>query len=546
MMSYSQRLHRGGGGVRIVSAEEAVALVRDLDNVVFGGSHAIPERLIVALEARFLADGSPRGITMIAVETPGDTRSTGATRLAHPGLIGRAIAGGFVDSPAIEALVREDRIEGYNLPQGVLSQLFRDMAAGRPGLITHVGLNTFVDPRLGGGRQNSSSRAELVEVVTLRGREWLLYHALPVDIAFLRGSTADEDGNISFEQEANYGEGLAMAQATRQAGGIVVVQVRRIAKRCTIPAKSVRIPGVFVDFVVVDPDQRQTYVHAYNPAYAGEIRVPLDDIQPLPFSARKVIARRAAMELYPGAVCNLGVGVSTGIAVVAAEEDILDDVVLTNEQGLYGGAPASGVDAGAAMNYMAMIDQPSQFDFYDGGGLDLAFLSFAQADRAGNVNVSRFGDRVVGIGGFMNISQNARRVVFSSTFTAAGLDVGWEDGSIQIRREGREHKFVDRVTQLTYSGAYGRSRDQTVLFVTERAVFRGGPDGPELIEVAPGLDPERHLFPLMGFRPSVAADLREMDPRLFRPEPMGIAVEIRGRPRSWRAKRLAELGAQVS
>jgi propionate CoA-transferase len=415
----------------------------------------------------------------------------------------------------------------------------REMAAGRPGLLTKTGLHTLVDPRHGGGRQSRRAAEDLVELVTLKGEEWLFFKPFHVDVAFLRGTTADEDGNVTMEQEAIFGEMLSMAQATRRAGGVVIVQVKRLANRGTLPAKQVKIPGMLVDFVVVDPAQRQTYVTDYSPAYAGELREPASAFEPLPLDARKVVARRGAMELFPGAVCNLGSGISTGIGVVAAEEGILDRIVLTNEQGLIGGAPATGYEAGAARNYWAMIDQPYQFDFYDGGGLDLAFLSFAQVDGRGNVNISRFEGKIVGIGGFVNISQNARKVVFGGTFTAGGLDIAWPGGRTRIGREGRHRKFLAAVEQLSYNGDYGWRRGQQVMYVTERAVFRRAEDGLELAEVAPGADVERDILAHMAVRPRIAPDCREMDARLFRPEPMGLGRDLAAKPPQHRSERVA-------
>ncbi|MDF3038415.1 MAG: coenzyme transferase family protein [Thermomicrobiales bacterium] len=519
--------------MRVVAADDAVRLVHDGDTVLIGGSgggHAVPEALIVALERRFLNEGHPKGITSLHPVGIGDEAAQGVSRFAHSGMLKRIVCGSFIDSPAIEGLASRDEIEAYTLPQGALSQLMREMAAGRPGLVTHVGLHTFVDPRHEGGRQSPSAQEDLVELVTVAGREWLFYKPFAVDVTFLRGTTADEDGNVTMEQEAVFGEMLSMAQATRRAGGVVIVQVRRLAKRGALPAKQVKIPGMLVDLVVVDPDQRQTYPTAYSPAYAGELRVPESEIEPMPFDARKVVARRAAMELERGAVCNLGSGISTGLARVAAEEEILDQVVLTNEQGLIGGAPAGGVEAGAATNFTAMIDQPYQFDFYDGGGLDIAFLSFAQVDRDGNVNVSRFGNRVIGVGGFMNISQNAKRVVFSGTFTAGGLAIAWPDGQAAIASEGKHRKFLDRLDQLTYNAKLGQERGQSVTFVTERAVFRARQEGLELAEIAPGIDIERDILAQMDFRPRLAEDLCEMDARLFQPAPMGLAADIAARP----------------
>src|SRR6266446_4071558 len=350
--------------VRRMTDDEAVQLIHSGDTVVVGGSgggHAVPEALMAALERRFLADGEPRRITAVHPVGLGDGATLGAGHFAYEGLLERIVCGTFINSPKISDLALADRIEGYTLPQGALPQLMREMAAGRPGLITETGLHTFVDPRHGGGRQSRSARADLVDCITLAGREYLHYKPFRIDVCFLRGTTADEDGNITMEQEAIFGEMLSQAQATRRCGGIVMVQVKRMAKRATLDPKAVKVPGVLVDIVVVDPDQRQTYETAYSPAYAGELRVPLTDIPALALDARKIIARRAALELFPGAICNLGSGVSTGIANVAAEENVLEEICLTNEQGLIGGAPASGNEAGASRNFDAMIDQPYQF-----------------------------------------------------------------------------------------------------------------------------------------------------------------------------------------
>ncbi len=378
-----------------------------------------------------------------------------------------------------------------------------------------------------GGRQSRCASEDLVELVHLAGKEWIFYKPYQVDVAFLRGTTADEDGNVTMEREAVFGEMLSMAQATRRCGGIVIVQVARIAQRGSLPAKQVKIPGMLVDLVVVDPGQRQTYQMDYSPAYAGELRVPVSEIPPLPLDARKIIARRAALELAPGAVCNLGSGVSTGIATIAAEEGILEQIVLTNEQGLIGGAPSA--DAGAAINYTSIIDQPYQFDFYDGGGLDLAFLSFAEIDPRGSVNVSRFNGRIIGVGGFINISQNAKKVIFSGTFTAGGLDIVWEAGQAVIRKEGKFKKFNPALEQVSYSGPFAQERGQAALYVTERAVFQRGEAGLELIEVAPGIDLERDVLSQMAFRPVISPQLKLMDRRLFVDEPMRLDRDLAGK-----------------
>jgi propionate CoA-transferase len=512
--------------MRRVTADQAASLVRDGDTLLIGGSgggHAVPDALLEALGARFRTSGTPRHITALHPVGVGDGAHRGLGHLAQKGLLKRNVAGSYVNSPPVGQMALRDEIEAWSLPQGALSQLMREMAAGRPGLLTKTGLHTFVDPRLQGGRQSPSAREDLVELVQFRGEDYLFYKPYQVDVAFLRGTTADEDGNVSMEHEAVTLEMLSEAQATKRCGGIVVVQVKRIARRGSLHPKMVKIPGILVDLVVVAPDQPQTFETHYSPAYSGEMRVPMDAIPVLPLDTRKIVARRGALELYPRAICNLGSGIFTGLANVAAEEGCLDAVCFTNEQGNIGGAPASGGEAGAAMNPDAQLDQPYQFDFYDGGGLDLAFLSFAEFDAAGNVNVSRFGNRLIGPGGFINISQNARRVIFGGTLTAGG-----------------KPKAVAEVEQITFSGPYARERGQHVLYVTEAAVFRLGAQGPELAEIAPGLTLDQ-LCARMGFHPAIAADLRPMDARLFRDSPMGLAAEIAAKPGKPASTRLAEL-----
>ncbi len=513
--------------MKVVSFAEAVSYIKDQDTLLIGGSgggHAVPEALIVALEERYLHENSPRNISLLHPVGIGDNVSQGVGHLAHPGLVKRIVAGALVNSPAFQKAAEANTVEAYTLPQGALCQLMREMAAGRPGLLSHVGLHTFVDPRLDGGRQSKCASESLVELVTLAGKEWLFYKPYNVNVCFLRGTTADEDGNVSMEREAVFTEMLSMAQATHHCGGIVIVQVARLAQRGTLPAKTIKIPGMLVDLVVIDPNQRQTYQMDYSPAYAGELKIPLTELPPMKLDARKVIARRAALELRPNAICNLGSGVSTGIATIAAEEDILDQIVLTNEQGLIGGAPSE--DAGAAINYTSIVDQPYQFDFYDGGGLDLAFLSFAEVDRLGNVNVSRFNGRIIGVGGFINISQNARKVIFSGTFTAGGLEIEYAQGRMKIEHEGKFNKFVQGVEQVSYSGPFALERDQEALYITERAVFRRGEQGIELIEIAPGIDLERDILAHMDFKPTIAVPLRLMDERLFLEEKMNLSVDL--------------------
>ncbi|MDE2516547.1 MAG: 3-oxoacid CoA-transferase [Rhodospirillales bacterium] len=518
--------------MELIAAGEAAQLIRAGDAVLVsgsGGGHAVPEAILEAVEQRFLAEGAPGDLCLIHIVGIGDRALKGAARFRHPGMLRRSITSALVDSPPLIDLALQDRIESYTLPQGVLSQLMREIAAGRPGLITRTGLHSFVDPRQRGGRQSAGASEALVELLEIDGAEWLRFKPFPIDVALLRGTTADEDGNITMEDEAILGEMISSAQAARRQGGIVIVQVKRLAERGTLAPRAVKIPGILVDYVVVDPAQRQTYATAYSPSYAGVLRVPLATLKPLAFGPRKVIARRAAMELRSGAICNLGAGISTGISAVAAEERILDRVILTNEQGFIGGAPLTGPDSGTAQNYAAAVDQPYQFDFYDGGGLDLAFLSFVEVDPAGNVNISRFNDTIVGIGGFINISQSARSVVFSGTFTAGGLEVACAAGGMRILREGRHRKFVSAIEQICYNAPFAEREGRRALFVTERAVLRAVDGTLEVIEIAPGIDLERDVLAHMAFRPRIAADLARMDARLFDPAPMGLAQDFAAR-----------------
>jgi propionate CoA-transferase len=521
--------------MKVVTAREAAQLIKSGNGVMIsgsGGGHCIPESILVEVEQRYLSEKQPRDLCLIHVVGLGDRATKGVAHFCHDGMIKRSITSALIDSPTMIPMVLQDKIESYTLPQGVLSQITRDIAGGRPGLITKVGLHTFMDPRQLGGRQSPSAREDLIELMTIDGEEWLRYKPFPIDVALLRGTTADEDGNVTMEHEALFGEMISTAQACRRQGGIVIVEVKRLAKRGTLPPKNVKIPGILVDYVVVDPEQRQTYATAYDASYAGELRVPLQHLKALAFSERKIVARRAAMEIVPGAICNLGAGISTGISAVAAEENILDDMILTNEQGFIGGAPLTGVDSGTAQNYQALVDAPYQFDFYDGGGLDIAFLSFAEVDPKGNVNISRFGDKIVGVGGFINISQNARKMVFSGTFTAGGLKTAFENGRLRIVQEGRHRKFVGSIEQICYNATFAAKQRRSALFVTERALFRATVTGLELIEIAPGIDVERDILAHMDFKPAVAANLKLMDARLFAPQLMGLANDKKGREKT--------------
>lgn len=514
---------------KIVSADEAIALVQDGNTLCCNGfvQSGVPEALLEALERRFLETGSPRNLTLIAAAGQSDGKR-GTNRLGHEGLLRRVVAGNWGRMPDVAKLALENKIFAYNLPQGVICQLYRTRAAGKPGFFSKVGLHTFVDPRLEGGRINEITTRDIANLVEIDDVEWLFYKVGTVDIAFIRGTTADPSGNITMEKEALTLDNLAQSMAVKNSGGIVIAQVERIAKLGSLNPRHVRIPGILVDCVVVaeKPEHHMmNYGTQYNPALAGEIQVPLESLPPMPLEARKIIVRRAAFELPPNGIVNLGVGIPEGVAAVANEEKITQYITLTSEAGTVGGVLASGSSFGAGINVDAVLDQNQQFDFYDGGGLDMACLGMAECDEKGNVNVSRFGDRLIGCGGFINISQHARCLVFAGTFTAGGLKVGIEDGKLRILQEGRSRKFVKQVKQVSFNGDYSVVRKQPVYFVTERCVFRRGIKGLVLTEVAPGIDVERDILAHMDFTPKIR-DPIPMDFRIFREGPMELEADL--------------------
>jgi propionate CoA-transferase len=497
------------GPVQLCSAADAVALIPDGVTLVSGGfvGAAHPEALTAALERRFTATGGPRKLTLVYAAGQGDGQSRGLNHLAHEGLIRRVIGGHWGLVPRLGKLAIKNKIEAYNFPQGVICQLLRDIAAGRPGCITHVGLGTFIDPIHQGGRLNALTTEPLVERVELGGRTWLFYKSFPVHAGLIRATAADPLGNLVMDDEAIIGEVLPIAQAVHNCGGTVIAQVRRLLDHPARP-KDVRVPGILVDRIVLaEPhEHEQTFAESFNPTYCSP-RVDGDgeDIflrgGSLPLSERRIIAARACDELTVGAIANLGIGMPEGIARIAAERGLLERVTLTVESGPIGGMPAGGLSFGAAYHPQAIVDQPAQFDFYDGGGLDFAALGAAQIDEQGNVNVSQFGTRLAGVGGFVNISQNARRLVFCGTFTSGGLEIAVENGQLRIVREGQISKFMKTVEQVSFSGQTARTARQEVRYVTERAVFQLTPEGVELIEVAPGIDLQKQVLALMAFRP---------------------------------------------
>jgi propionate CoA-transferase len=515
---------------KIVTAEEAVRIIRDQDVVATGGfvGTGFPEYIAIALEKHFQENNRPRDLTLVYAAGQGDGKERGLNHLGYEGLVKKVVGGHWGLVPKLQKLAIDNKIEAYNLPQGVIAHMFRDIAAHKPRTITDVGIGTFVDPRKGGGKINDRTTEDLVELISFDGHEYLAYRTFPINVAILRGTTADTEGNVTMEKEALILESRALATAARNSGGFVIVQVERIADRETLDARQVIIPASMVDCVVVsDPEHHwQTFGERYNPSFSCEIRVPMHSIQPMGLNARKVMARRAAFELLPNSVVNLGIGVPEGVANVANEEKILDFITLTAEPGVLGGIPAGGLNFGAATNTQAMISQPEQFDFYDGGGLDIAYLGLAQADRHGNLNVSKFGPKLAGAGGFINISQKAKRIAFVGTFTAGGLEVSVENGELNIEQEGKYRKFVNEVEHVTFSGEYAMQQNQPVFYITERCVFRLTKQGMELMEIAPGVDLERDILQQMDFKPIVSDNLRTMDERIFRPQIMELKEDL--------------------
>ena len=515
---------------KVISADDAIALIGNGDVVATTGfvQSCIPEMLHAALEKRYVETGAPRDLTLIMCAGAGDSKGLGTGRLHHEGLLKRVIAANFGRMPKVAQAAQDNKIQGYNLPQGVISKLYRSCASGSPGLFTKVGLHTYVDPRLGGGKVNTVTKEDLVKLVEVDGKEWLFYKATPINVALIRATSADPLGNLSMEKECLTLDVLAQAMAAHNNDGIVIAQVERIVEAGSIKPKDVKVPGILVDCIVIaDPPEmhRMNYGVMYDPGLAGEVRVTVDSLPRMELDERKIIARRAAFELPPNGVINLGVGAPDGVANVANEEKVTPYIVMTTEAGAVGGVLAGGSSFGASANAHSILDQNQMFDFYHGGGLDLTCLGMAECDSLGNVNTSKFGGRLNGCGGFIDISQNARAVVFAGTFTAGGLEVAVEDGKLRIVKEGRARKFVKQVEQVTFAGQYAAERAQPVIYVTERCVFQLTTHGLELIEVAPGIDIDRDILAHMAFKPHIHKPV-PMNPAIFRDEPMDLLADL--------------------
>jgi propionate CoA-transferase len=515
---------------KFVSAEEVVKMIPDgatVATVAMTLSCAC-EEILKTIEDSFLKTGHPRELKLLHSAGQSD-RKRGFMHLAHEGLLARIYGSHWGLCPGLMELISENKVEAFCMPQGQLAQLYREMACGLPGKLSKVGLGTFVDPRVEGGKMNERTKKlpDIIKVVQLEGEEYLLYPAIPLDFVIIRGTTADERGNLTTDEEGMKLENLAAAMAAKRFGGKVIAQVKRVAQHGTIHPKQVNVPGVFIDAIVVcnDPleDHRQTSSWFFDPAYCGDLRIPMGNVAPLPFSIRKLIGRRAMMELYPGAIINLGTGIPNDVVgPIAMEEDISNDIVVTVESGIYSGVPAGGIDFGIAANTDALIEHPAQFDFYNGAGVDFTFMGAGEMDASGNVNATKFGKRAPGAGGFIDITQNAKNVMFCSSFTAEGLKVEFKDGKIQILQEGAVKKLVKQVQQISFNGEIARKKNQNVFFVTERAVFRLEPRGPVLIEIANGIDLEKDILQQMDFKPFIADDLRITNPIVYKEGKFGL------------------------
>lgn len=527
---------------KVISLDAAAALIADGATVTVSSSSGLgcPDATLRAIGERFRATGSPRNLTTIHPIAAGDMYGIdGIDHIAEPGLLRRVIAGSYpsgpssMPSPKIWHMIYENEVEAYNIPSGILFHMHTEAAAKRPGVITQVGMETYVDPRQTGGRMNDRTTENLVELVQFDGQDWLYFRAIPVDVAIIRGTTADEQGNISMEHEGAYLGAMDQALAARNNGGLVIAQVKRVTASGSLPTQQVRVPGNLVDYVVVDPDQMQTTQTQYDPAISGEIRASLESFEPVPWGTDKVIARRAAMELMRGDAVNLGFGISALVPRVVLEEGHAGDVTWAIEQGAVGGVPLLGFAFGCAANAMAIVPSPQQFVYFQGGGFDRTFLSFLQVGADGSVNVSKLASKphvTAGVGGFVDITANARNIVFSGYMTAGGIDLALEDGRLSIRKEGKARKFVPEVEQITFSGKRAVERGANVTYVTERCVIRLLPDGLTVTEIAPGVDLERDVLGQADIPLQVADNLHEMDARLFRPEPFGLELGEKGAP----------------
>lgn len=522
------KIKRNGTKPQILSAREAVNYIQDNDVVAIsgaGGGIVDPYALINALHDRYVETNTPKNLTLWHSTGLGNRGEKGMSPLALDGLVKRAIGGHWGQSPELAKMASENKIEAYNFPQGIMAQLARTAAAGQPGILSHVGLGTFIDPRVDGGKLNDITQEDLIKVMEIDGKEWLYYPVVPLDVCLIRATTADTEGYASMEDEITYIDVLQLAQAVHNNGGTVILQVKRVVKAGTLHPKSVKIPGFLVDAIVVEENQEQLY-NGSNRFFSGDYIADDSDVQILPLDQRKVVARRALMEVKPGYVGNVGVGIADGIGTVAREEGVQDYFTLTVETGPVGGATAQGIFFGATVNARAIMDMPAQFDFYDGGGLDVAFLSFAELDENGDVNVHHFNGNIMGTGGFVNIVAGSKKVVLCGTLRAGKLFTSVGEGKIKIEQEGKFEKLIKKVGSVTFSAKQAQKQGQEVIYITERAVFKLIDGKVVLTEIAPGVDLEKDIISQMGFKPEIANDLKQMDERIFKEEKMNIYTEF--------------------
>ncbi len=517
-----------------ISAKEAASIVSDGNTICTIGMTLISasESILKEIEKSFLETGHPANLTLLHSCGQSD-RKDGIQHFAHEGLVTRIIGSHWGLQPRWMEMIANNQVEAYCLPQGQIAQLYRSMACGLPGKMSKVGLGTFVDPRIEGGKMNERTKAlgDIVDILEYKGEEYMFYNEIPIDVCVIRGTACDEMGNLTTDEEAMKLEVLPAVLAAKRYGGKVIAQVKHVAQTGTLNPKSITVPGVFIDAIVVcdNPleDHRQTSSWYFDPSYCGQLRVPQNAIEPLPFSERKFIGRRACMEINNGAVINLGTGIPNDvIGKICNEEKISDDIMITVESGIYGGVQAGGIDFGIGQNLLAMITHHEQMDYYNGAGVDITFMGLGELDGEGNVNATKMGPRCTGAGGFIDITQNAKKVVYCGTFTASGAKYAFEDGKLIILQEGKIQKMVSKVTQISFNGELSRAKGQEVVIVTERAVLKLVPEGVMLTEIAPGIDLEKDVLAQMGFRPIISKDLKTMDADLFKEGVFGLKGKI--------------------
>lgn len=521
---------------KLVSAQAAAALIPDNAIVSVSSSSALgcPDKVLAAIGERFENEGHPRSITTLHPIAAGDMYGVkGIDHIAKDGLLARILAGSYpsgssnLPMPEIWKMVTENRVEAYNVPSGILFDMHREAAARRPGVLTQVGLETFVDPMREGCAMNEiASQNPIVSRVEFDGQTWLHFPNIQPNICILRATTADERGNLTYEHEGAYLGGLEQAIAVRNNGGKVIAQVKRLTSYGSLRPHDVRVPGHLVDAVVLDPEQKQTTETPYDPAISGEIMRPWSSFQTAQHGVEKVIARRAALELKRGQTANLGFGISAMVPRILLEEGLEQEVTWAIEQGAVGGMPLTGFAFGCASNADAFVPSPQQFIYFQGGGFDVSFLSFMEVDIEGNVNVSKLGKKpylTAGCGGFVDITARAKKIVFSGWFEA-GAEVALTDTALEIRKPGKFTKMVDQVEHVTFSGNRARALGQEVLYVTERCVMRMGENGLVATEIMPGVDPDVHIVQASKGRVSIAGDAKTMPLSLLKNEPMGLLL----------------------